>query len=156
MFTPRKKVDLDQHYLADLRYTQRMDRNDLFRQAHGIAVETWNTLVNMYPGKLGVFPTVKFNNRLKTTAGRMYVQERICELSPEIMEYNLEGFVKEIIPHELIHQVDWDINGKTWDLNRIPWHGTTWKQIMVEFGLSPNRLHSFENPAQAKRKAARK
>jgi predicted SprT family Zn-dependent metalloprotease len=109
----------------------------------------WNKLSGMYPKLRGPFPQFRLNNRLKSTAGRMWCGERICELSPELFFYNQEEFVKVIIPHELIHLVDYDLTGNQG-------HGPTWKQIMVSYGLPPDRLHDLVNPVQVKRNNARK
>jgi predicted SprT family Zn-dependent metalloprotease len=55
--------------------------------------------------------------------------------------------LKVILPHELAHQVDWDINKKDG-------HGPTWKSIMVNYGLPPDRLHNLVNTKWEARKAA--
>jgi predicted SprT family Zn-dependent metalloprotease len=100
----------------------------------------------MYP-KIGVCPILKINNRLKTTGGLCYAEERRIELSAEMFYHNQDEYAMIIIPHEAIHQVDWDLNNKSG-------HGPSWKKIMVEYGLPPDRCHTLTNPAHVARKIA--
>lgn len=81
------------------------------------------------------------NNRLTKTAGRMFVLEREMHLSTKLFHHYQAEFVKVIIPHELIHMVDYDLNGMP-----TRWHGPNWKQLMVAYGLKPDIYHSMELP----------
>ena len=107
----------------------------------------WNKLLNMYGSRIKTQPTIKINNRFKTTGGVCKADIRVIELSSEMFYYNQAEYVKAIIPHEAIHLADWDMHG-------IIGHGPTWKQIMISYGLKPDRLHSMHNPLQTQRKAA--
>ncbi len=120
---------------------------DLQRIAETEAVRTWGVLARIYT-RIGAIPKVVINKRLKTTAGWCYHERRIVELSAELMEHNLSEFGRVIIPHELAHQVDWDVYQRSG-------HGPTWKGIMVRMGLPPDRCHNLINPLHEARKAAR-
>lgn len=92
-------------------------------------------------------PAIIINNRFKSTGGVCKADIRVIELSAEMFYYNQAEYVKVIIPHEAIHLADWDIN------NNIG-HSPTWKKIMVEYGLKPDRCHTLHNPLQTQRRAA--
>ena len=109
--------------------------------------KSWAFFRSLYPSILAM-PSVVINKRLKTTAGLCYAEARRIELSAELMAHNLEEFRRVIIPHELAHQVDWDVYQKDG-------HGPTWKGIMVRFGLPPDRCHNLTNPLHEARKIAR-
>jgi predicted SprT family Zn-dependent metalloprotease len=46
-----------------------------------------------------------------------------------------------ILPHEIIHQADWNLFGKS---EKICGHGENWQKIMLEYGLDPNPHHTME------------
>jgi len=107
----------------------------------------WNKLLNMYGLKIKTQPAIIINNRFKTTGGVCKADIRVIELSSEMFYYNQAEYVKVIIPHEAIHLADWDLH------NNIG-HGPTWKRLMVEYGLKPDRFHTLHNPLHTMRKAA--
>lgn len=100
----------------------------------------WAKFVSLYP-KLSSYnkPTIKINNRLTATGGRAFCDNSEIELSAQMFFYNQEEYVKQIIPHEVAHIVDYRIyNG--WG------HGNTWKSVMLAYGIQPDRLHDMVNP----------
>ena len=109
----------------------------------------WAKLVKMYSPKLHTnMPRVVLNNRFKTCGGVCKVDIRVIELSTEMFWHNQEEYLTVIIPHEIIHLVDYDLTGNVG-------HGPTWKEIMRAYGLPPNRLHTLTNPIQDARVKAR-
>ncbi len=46
-----------------------------------------------------------------------------------------------ILPHELIHQADFDLYG---DSEKICGHGKRWAKLMVEYGLEPEPFHTMK------------
>jgi predicted SprT family Zn-dependent metalloprotease len=46
-----------------------------------------------------------------------------------------------ILPHEIIHQADWNLFGKS---EKICGHGANWQKIMLEYGLPANPHHTME------------
>lgn len=105
---------------------------------------TWARAERMYALKTAC-PMVKLNARLKTTAGRCDFETRIIDLSTSLFLEHTSEFENIIIPHEVAHQIAFDIfkdNG----------HGTGWKQVMLDFGLQPERCHHLVNSAHEKAK----
>lgn len=106
----------------------------------------WNLLCDKYPLQGFIKPKIVFNNRLKTTAGQCYMEDRIVQLSTELYAEHTTHFEINTIPHELCHQVAWDIY-------RAPGHCPKWKSIMVKIGLKPDRCHTMINSKHEARKA---
>jgi predicted SprT family Zn-dependent metalloprotease len=46
-----------------------------------------------------------------------------------------------ILPHELAHQIDFNLFGES---EKKHGHGKNWVNVMVKLGLEPNRYHSLE------------
>lgn len=107
----------------------------------------WTKFQRIYSLK-GRMPAIKLNRRLKTTAGRCSITERWIDLSVDMMRENLESFKTEIIPHEVAHQV-------AFDLYKDEGHGMHWKSVMIAYGLDPKRCHSLTTKA-SRAKAAMK
>ena len=97
----------------------------------------WAKFVKLYP-KLISFPEpgITFNHKLRTTAGYNYPGENRVEICYKLFVTNQEEQLLVTIPHELAHQVDWNLNNKQG-------HGPTWKNIMVAYGLPPVRCHNM-------------
>ena len=102
----------------------------------------WARFVVLYP-QLAQFkkPKILFNNRIYRTAGRCFVEYNTIEISSKLYRVldNRDEIINTIIPHEIAHQVDYNLYGEP---NR--WHGKTWQDIMVSFGLPANPYHSLE------------
>ncbi len=124
-----------------------MDAELLFIGATERANIVWARLIKI-GYKVNSQPIIVINKRLKTTAGMCYHEERSIELSYELFAEHWQTYMREIIPHELAHQVDWDHYGKAG-------HGPTWKGIMQNLGLPPTRCHRMKNSLHEAKKAAR-
>ena len=87
-------------------------------------------------------PEISLNARLKKTAGRNFVEENKIELAVCFLETkaNAENVVNVILPHEMAHQIDFNLNGQPVG-NR--WHGKNWQIIMIKIGQEPNTYHSM-------------
>lgn len=112
----------------------------------------WGKIRAVYT-RVGNVPAVELNNRLKAKMGYALLHEeptqQIISLSTEYFWHNTEGFVKLVIPHELMHVA-------AWRLYKESGHGKDWKLMMQAFGLpSTSTLEGFYNPTHAARKAAR-
>ena len=83
--------------------------------------------------------TVKMNARLRTTAGRAYLQQGIVEFNPSIYEAHVEEFLEDTVPHEVAHVVAYYVFGSTG-------HDIFWKQVCSDLGSATQRLHSFTVP----------
>lgn len=108
---------------------------ELLEIAQTAADKAWLLFCRIYP-QVGKMPKIIFNNRLKTTAGRCDYAARVVDLSPSLMRENVKEFCNTIIPHELAHQVAFDVYGDTG-------HGPDWKSVMVVYGIEPARCHSL-------------
>lgn len=84
----------------------------------------------------GTMPTVKLNNRFKSTAGRIDFATREIEISTAFLNEHTEQIHNETIPHEVAHMVAWDLFEDTG-------HGPDWKMVMVSYGLPPDRCHNM-------------
>lgn len=111
------------------------------------ANDAWNRFFAIYPRLNTMIPAIAFNNRLKTTAGYCYHLRREIQISRELFEEHTEHFRKIIIPHELAHQVAFDL------YNKDCGHGPLWKQVMVAYGIPPDRLHTLINTKHAAKRA---
>lgn len=104
----------------------------------------WKRFLQVYP-TLGNTPRVVLNARLKTTAGRAFLEGGYIELSPELMWEHTENFCRDTIPHELAHLVAYRIHGDQG-------HGKGWKHIIKQFNIPTTRLHNMVNSKWQNRK----
>ena len=105
----------------------------------------WDRFLMLYPD-MNRFnkPTIVFNNRLKVCAGRCLVETNTIQISTKLYLENRTDFIENTIPHEVAHQVDFNINQYDWRNKRVPWHGKNWQYIMIKYGIEPNMYHSYE------------
>jgi predicted SprT family Zn-dependent metalloprotease len=105
----------------------------------------WDSLCEMYL-PLSKFnpPVIELNGRLYRTAGRCHQEDNVIELGTKFFEYSIEyrDIMTEIIlPHEIIHQVDYNLFGLS---EAKCGHGKKWQEIMINYGLEPNPFHKME------------
>lgn len=107
----------------------------------------WSRFRKVYPQLQAVTPKVVLNNRLKTTAGRAFIENnpQYIDLSVELFWEYTEEFLHDTIPHELAHLVAYTVFGDSG-------HGKGWKTIIQQFGINTTRLHNMVNTAHSKRK----
>lgn len=100
----------------------------------------WRKYNILFP-ELRVFnkPAIMLNNRIYRTAGRCIVEDNIVELSSRLFINNYSAMLDIILPHEIAHQIDYNLNGLP---NR--WHGKSWQYIMESFGLPADTYHTLE------------
>lgn len=117
-----------------------MKASTMQQAADRSAQDTWVILCNLYPNLTKTAPKVVLNNRLKTTAGRAFIEQdpQYIDLSTELFEQYPNEFCTVIIPHELAHCVAFLVYN---DYG----HGKSWKKIMKELGLIPERCHNMVN-----------
>jgi len=107
---------------------------------------TWLRLRKLYPALSPIRPAVKYNKRLKTTAGRAFVERNPQEidLSTDLLWQHTDEMINQVLPHEYAHLVAYTIF-------KDSGHGTAWKLIMQQLGLEPLRCHSMVNKFHNKR-----
>ena len=111
---------------------------DIARSRHAAA---WFRLQNLYPTLQRVdIPALEFSNRLTKSAGYCVMAERRIVLAAKFYVKHPTEMGRVIVPHELCHYADYVLNGVPKN-NR--WHGKTWQQTMLKFGLEPSPYHNM-------------
>lgn len=107
-----------------------------------ITTRLWREYSEVYP-KLVRFdpPRIILNNRLTKTAGYNWSQYNTVDLAAKFFTNNLENMLSVVLPHELAHQIDFNLHG--WHDNKKH-HGKTWQLIMVELDQVPNPYHMMK------------
>lgn len=105
----------------------------------------WDRLSESYP-KLVRYnpPIIKLSGRLWRTAGYSHQESNIVELGYKFFiaspaYYN--QMITTILPHEIIHQADYNLFGKS---EKKCGHGKHWRAIMRSYGLKPDPFHNME------------
>ena len=122
-----------------------MNRKQLQKIVEKESTMIWDSLCELHP-KLCKFnpPVILLCARLWRSAGMCHQEERIVKLGYKFFlhssEYRKQMF-SIILPHELIHQADFDLFGKS---EKICGHGKNWQNLMVQYGLNADKYHSME------------
>lgn len=95
---------------------------------------------------------IRFNSRLKTTAGRAHYRRSmetvdgraiirrvptLIDFHPGLAYQDWHEFINDTVPHEYAHAVDYAYFNNSG-------HGATWKHIMRLFGREPKRCHNLD------------
>lgn len=110
------------------------------------ADRVWRMMQHKLP-ELRLFecPQIIMNNRLRATAGMCWYESNKIDLGTKFMLHSTEYQVymeKIILPHELAHQADFNLFGKSEDPSG---HGDHWQFIMEKvLNLPANRYHRME------------
>lgn len=107
--------------------------------ANAQAATWWNKARTVFAerGDIGKLPLVKLNNRLKSTAGRAFIENGYIDLSTSLLRDNMEYFAKDTIPHELAHMIAWRLYGDRG-------HGKAWKWVAHTLYGANNRCHTMQ------------
>lgn len=122
-----------QAYIPAAQIKPHLPRLQNFAEYHTRA--HWNALTTRH-GIIKPIPKVILNTRLKTTGGWAYHEKNEIELSAGLLWEFPDEYKKTIIPHELIHLIDYI-------LYKNSGHGPTWKDLMRQYGLDPARCHDL-------------
>jgi len=122
-----------------------MERKTLEKLLIAETAIIWDSLCEIYP-KLCKFnpPKIKLCGRLWRTAGFCLQDERFIKLGYKFFLHSTEyqkQMVSQILPHEIIHQADFDLFGES---EKNCGHGENWQNIMVQYGLKPDTHHTME------------
>ena len=122
-----------------------MERKTLEKLLIAETAIIWDSLCEIYP-KLCQFnpPKIKLCGRLWRTAGMCHQDDRIVKIGYKFFLHSdnyCKQMVSQILPHEIIHQADFDLFG---DSELICGHGQKWREIMVKYGLKPDFYHTME------------
>ena len=126
-------------------YNVGMDKTKLQTVLDRRADAVWNDLCELRP-RLVRFnpPKIKINGRLWRTAGRCFQDARKVDLGAKFFEHSQKYAIimrTVILPHELIHQADFDLYGES---EKSCGHGKNWRKLMLEYGLPDDPFHSME------------
>lgn len=104
----------------------------------------WDILCELRP-RLRKFPTpkIKLSRRYWKTAGQCAQDDRVVTLGEKFLGHpdHRAKMLQVILPHELIHQADFDLYG---DSEKNCGHGKNWAKLMVEYGLEPEPYHTMK------------
>ncbi len=121
-----------------------MDKKTLQQILTREAAMIWDALCEMHP-RLAKFdcPEIRLNGRLWRTAGKCYQEDNFIELGTKFFQSpkNRDTMLNVILPHEIIHQADFDLFGLS---EKNCGHGVQWQKIMIQYGLEPNPHHTME------------
>ena len=122
-----------------------MDRNKLQTLLDRRADAVWAVLCELRPRLVRYNPPkIKINGRLYRTAGRCFQDTRIVDVGYRFFTYSQRYssiMLNIIVPHELIHQADFDLYG---DSELTCGHGKNWCKLMLEYGLPANPYHTMD------------
>ena len=93
-------------------------------------------------------PAIILCGRLTRTAGKCYQTARKIHLGWKFIDHSVKFrhiMFNEILPHELMHQVDYDLFGES---EKICGHGKNWQMLMVQYGLEPKKYHLMDLKAK--------
>jgi len=122
-----------------------MDRKKLLNILNNQTLIIWDNLCELYP-RLTRYnpPIIELNGRLWRVAGLSHQESNIIELGYKFFAYSPDyahNMVNVILPHEIIHQADYNLFGLS---EAKCGHGIKWCEIMINYGLSPDKHHSME------------
>lgn len=101
----------------------------------------WEEYTLIFP-KLVRFdcPKIILSNRLTSTAGYNKSEENTITLGNKFIAKFPEQMLAETLPHELGHQIDYNING--WH-NKRKHHDKLWVAVMEKIGVPYSIYHNY-------------
>jgi predicted SprT family Zn-dependent metalloprotease len=85
-------------------------------------------------------PRIVLNGRYTKCAGCNNSDENVVQLATKFIAKFETNMLDVILPHELAHQIDYNLNG--W-YTRKPHHGKSWIEIMVKIDQKPEPYHTM-------------
>lgn len=103
---------------------------------------SWDKLGKAYgQAALGAIPDLTMNNRLKSTAGRAWIESGKIDLSTKLMLNFPREFIMQTIPHEAAHIAAYRVFG--YGMARGESHGKPWQDCMLALDLRPEIYHNM-------------
>ena len=107
----------------------------------------WLVLCELYPRLVRYNPPdIKLSARLYRTAGYNHQDENQVILGYKFILYSeqyRDNMINIILPHEIIHQADYNLYGLS---EKRCGHGKNWVSMMQAYGLPPDKFHSMDIP----------
>ena len=111
------------------------------KQIQDLTENLWLEYALIFPALVRFdVPTIKRNNRFTRTAGCCYQELNQIDLGWKFFPKNSQDMLTIILPHEMAHQIDFNLNGIS---EKKCGHGKKWCDIMVKLGLPANKYHSL-------------
>ena len=111
------------------------------KQIQDLTENLWEEYTFLFPGLVRFdVPVIVRNNRFTRTAGCCYQEINTIHLGWKFFPKNGREMLTVILPHELAHQIDFNLNGVS---DKKCGHGKKWCDIMVKLGLPANKFHSL-------------
>ena len=102
----------------------------------------WGEFAEIYPTLIRYDPPkIVLCNRLTRTIGKCYYWENRIHLSNKHLMKHKRKMLSDVIPHELAHQIDYNLNPDSLPDNP---HGLTWAEIMLSYGLFPHLTYNIK------------
>lgn len=121
-----------------MRYNFSMKQETL----QSIAESLWLEYCEVFPALVKFdCPKIILNKRLIRTAGGCHTDDNYIVLGYKFLEQFEHNMLTVILPHELAHQIDYNLNG--WEDRKLH-HGPKWCAIMERIGCLPEPYHSME------------
>ena len=98
-------------------------------------------MAKIYP-KLAQFnpPEIVLSNRLTVCAGYNIQEQNLIHLGNKFFYNNSLEMFAVILPHEIIHQIDYNLFGYS---DKKCGHGRNWQMLMLQYGLPANPFHEM-------------
>lgn len=126
-------------------YTMGMDKTKLLTLINREGVMIWDSLCETYPTLVAYDPPkFKLNPYTWRTAGMCFQDLNVVELGYKFFKSNTKNFdymMQVILPHELIHQADFNLHGES---EKSCGHGVNWQRMMLQYGLPADKFHPME------------
>jgi predicted SprT family Zn-dependent metalloprotease len=125
---------------------------ELQKWATEVATLAWGKFQRVFPNLVTLRPDIVLSKRMKTTAGTCAVWERKVSLCYDLLDLYPSEFGADIIPHELGHQVAYDIFGigRKDGPAKVQWHGKDWQFVMIKADYPFGRCHTMVNTRHKK------
>ncbi len=123
-------------------YNSRMTRDQLTLELSRLAEKQWGDFCELYPS------LVRYNPPEIKLCGRIWRTGGYCNFLANKVTLGYKFFAKYnnymrcvILPHELAHQIDYNLNG---EMKPKDFHGPKWQKIMNDYGLPADQYHTME------------
>ena len=111
------------------------------KQLQDIAETYWQEYCEILPALVKFdCPKIVLNNRFTKCAGSNHSDDNIVHLGAKFFRKFSRNMITVILPHELAHQIDHDLNRPEFGSKH---HGAAWKNIMVKIGQNPAAYHNM-------------
>lgn len=106
-----------------------------------LAENLWQEYCELFPALVKFdCPKIVINNRFTKCAGVNRSEMNQVDLAGKFLAKFQNQILTETLPHELGHQIDFNLNG--W-YARKPHHGKEWHAIMQKIGVPYSVYHSM-------------